>query len=200
MDPALYPMDLSGAVPDDYVTMAEAIHQEYGRIDGIVHCANEFKGLASLENMPLEDWFTGMHVNLTAPFLMTRALLPYLRQRNDACALFLLDNPERTNKAFWGSYGVAKQGLIGLVSILQQELESSPVRILGVQPGPMRTALRGRAYFAEDATHIPPATAYAAAIVTLLSEHGKSVSETIVKLEASTNSGPRTLGLPTFNA
>src|SRR5690606_562306 len=86
--PALYPMDLAGATPDDHAEMAQALEREFGRLDGIVHGAAEFKGLVSLENLPLEDWFTGLHVNLTAPFLLTRACLPLLRKSPDARVLF----------------------------------------------------------------------------------------------------------------
>lgn len=198
-DPALYPMDLAGATPDDFTTLAQALERECGRLDGIVHCAAEFKGLASLENMPLEDWFTGMHVNLTAPFLLTRACLPLLRQREDASVLFLLDDPERTSRAFWNSYGVAKQALRGLVSTLHAELESSPVRIHGVQPGPMRTALRARAYFAEDQASVPPPAAYAPSCVSLLGPQGAAIADVFVTLQASAAARPRALGLSTFS-
>ena len=199
-DPALYPMDFTGATPDDYATMAEALERECGRLDGIVHCAAEFKGLASLENLPLEDWFTGLHVNLSAPFLLTRACLPLLRRREDASVLFLLDDAKRTTRAFWGGYGVAKQALRGLVSILHAELENSPVRVLGVEPGPMRTALRARAYFAEDPADVLPAEAYAPACVSLLGSQGASVSDAFVTLEPAQPVKPRGLGLATFSS
>ncbi len=198
-DPALYPMDLCGATPDDYAAMAQALERECGRLDGIVHCAAEFKGLASLENLPLEDWFTGLHVNLSAPFLLTRACLPLLRQREDASVLFLLDDAHRTTHAFWGGYGVAKQALRGLVSILHAELENSPVRVHGVEPGPMRTALRARAYFAENPGDIPPPEAYAPGCVALLGPQGANVSGAFAMLEAAQPATPRALGLATFS-
>ncbi|MCX7563934.1 SDR family NAD(P)-dependent oxidoreductase [Xanthomonadaceae bacterium XH05] len=198
-DPALYPMDLTGAAPDDYETLATSIGNECGRLDGIVHCAAEFKGLASLENMPLEDWFTGLHVNLTAPFLLTRACLGLLRQRQDASVLFLLDDPDRTTRTFWNSYGVAKQALRGLVSTLHAELERSPVRVYGVQPGPMRTVLRSRAYFAEDPSQIPHPSAYAPACVALLGPQGKAIPEAFVTLQPGIAKAPRPLGLTTIS-
>lgn len=197
-EPALYPMDLTGATPPDYETLAEALERECGRLDGIVHCAAEFKGLASLENMPLEDWFTGLHVNLTAPWLMTRACLPLLRQREDSSVLFLLDATEQTTRAFWGSYGVAKQGLQGLVAILHDELANSPVRVHGVLPGPMRTVLRSRAFFAEDPSLASPPEAYAPACVALLASKDAEVSGPFVTLQAVATGASRALGLPTF--
>lgn len=196
--PAIYPMDLAGATPQDYATLAETLQRECGRLDAIVHCAAEFKGLASLENMPMEDWFTGLHVNLTAPWLLTRACLPLLRQRDDASVLFLLDDPDRTGRAFWGSYGVAKQGLHGLIAVLRDELTNSSVRVHGVLPGPMRTALRARAYFAEDPGLILPPEAYAPACVALLAAGAEAAAEPIVTLSAQDPRTPRALGLATF--
>ena len=43
--------------------------------------------------------------------------------------LFTLDDAEQSTRAFWGAYGVSKQALRGLVSILGEELAASPVRV-----------------------------------------------------------------------
>ncbi len=196
-DPAIYPLDLAGATPNDHANLAATIERECGRLDGIVHAAAEFKGLASLENMPMEDWFTGLHVNLTAPWLLTRACLPLLRQREDASVLFLLDEPERSAQAFWGPYAVAKQALRSLVAVWREELANSPIRLQGVVPGPMRTLLRARAWFAEDPGSVPLPDAYAADVLALLA--GTSANDApIVNLQARQDAGPRPLALANF--
>ena len=38
-DGTLYPLDLEGASPDDYAEMAARIASEFGRLDGLLHCA-----------------------------------------------------------------------------------------------------------------------------------------------------------------
>jgi len=171
-EPAIYPLDLEGAGPDDYVDLAEALQRDLGGIDGVLHCAAEFKGLASIENSDPLDLLRALHVNLAAPLLLTRALLPLLRQRADAAVVFVLDDPARTAKAFWGGYGIAKHGLAGAVAILHEETASGPVRIHGLEPGPMRTPLRGKAWFAENPGEIPEAAAVAPACVALLGAAG----------------------------
>jgi NAD(P)-dependent dehydrogenase (short-subunit alcohol dehydrogenase family) len=170
--PALYPLDLEGAGPDDYAQLAETLARE-GGLDGLLHCAAEFKGLSSIENGDPIDLLRALHVNLAAPLLLTRACLPLLRQRQDAAVVFVLDDPARVAKAFWGGYGIAKQALSGVIALLHEETENSPVRIHGLQPGPMRTPLRGRAYFAENPGDIPEAERYAPACVELLSAQGR---------------------------
>ncbi len=178
--PAIYPLDLEGATPTDYEQLATNIANECGRLDGVLHTAASFKGLSSLANTPPEDCIRGLHVNLSAPLLLTQACLPLLNAATDSAVVFNVNDTAATARAFWGSYGVAQQGLRGLIKVLADELSSGPVRIHGLQPGPMRTALRARAWSSEDASQWPQASAYAAACVWLLSaaarkHHGEVV-------------------------
>src|SRR5690606_15790753 len=122
--PALYPLDLAGATPSDYAELAERIDAQCGRLDGVLHAAAEFKGLTPLEITDPEDWLTALHVNLSAPLLLTQACLPLLKRSSDASVVFVLDDPERVGHAYWGGYGVAKHGLLGLVPMLAEELGS----------------------------------------------------------------------------
>jgi len=182
--PALYPLDLEGATPADYEQMATRIGEEFGRLDGILHAAAAFKGLASLANTSPEDWVRGMHANLGAPLLLTRACLPLLGQAPDSAVVFTINDPEATSRAFWGAYGIAQQGLRAAVAILAGEQAGGPLRVHGLQPGPMRTALRSRAWFSEDAGQWPPAEAYAQACVWLLSAAARPQNGSVLDVRA----------------
>ena len=171
--PALYPLDMAGADPADYEAMADKIADEFGGLHGILHCAAEFAGLSPLELIAPEDFVRKLHVNLTAPWLMTQACLPVLKQQPDSAVVFVTDDLSRVNKAYWGPYGIAKAGLQGLVRMLHDETESGPVRVSALEPGPMRTGIRNRAFVEEAATHCPSPTSYADACVHLLSEAGR---------------------------
>ena len=171
-EPLLYPLDLEGATPDDFAVLAERLGSELGGLDGVLHCAADFPGLTPFDLASPAAFSRAIHVNLTARAWLTQACLPLLRQRADAAVVFSVDDPARVGQAFWGGYGVAQYALRGLIDTLHHELRSSPVRISGVQPGPMRTALRARAFVhGEDTAAVDPA-AYAAACVTLLSADG----------------------------
>lgn len=162
--PAIYPMDLSGANPDDYTDMASRIDEAYGRLHGIVHCAAAFRGLAPLAHLEPGDWVRTVHVNLTAPFLVTRACLPLLQRVSDAAVVFVGDAPGGRARAYWGAYAVSKFGVEGLAGVLAEEVESAGTpRVACVNPGPMRTGLRRRAFPAEppDAAADPDAVAEA---------------------------------------
>ncbi len=167
-----YPLDLEGASPDNYAALAARIDESYGRLDGVLHAAAEFRGLTPLQQTDPADFARALHVNLTAPWWLTQACLPLLLRAPDASLVFAVDDARRVGGAYWGGYGIAKQGLEALVRMLHAELANTPVRVAGLQPGPMRTSLRERAY-ADDAPRAArdPA-AFADACVTLLSEAG----------------------------
>jgi short-subunit dehydrogenase len=57
--------------------------------------------------------------------------------------------------------------------MLHDETEAGPVRVSALLPGPMRSAVRNRAYVEEAATQCPPPSVYAPACVHLLSEAGR---------------------------
>ena len=167
-----YPLDLEGAAPDDYAQMVERIGAAYGQLDGVLHCAAEFRGLTPLLHTDPADFARAVHVNLTARWWLTQACLPLLEQRDDAAVVFAIDDISRVGGAYWGGYGIAQHGLIGLVHMLQAELAHSPVRVSGLQPGPMRTPLRARAYAADEDRHARDPANYAAHCVALLSAAG----------------------------
>ncbi|HST27679.1 MAG TPA: SDR family NAD(P)-dependent oxidoreductase [Rudaea sp.] len=177
--PALYPLDLAGATPRDYAELAITVEREFGRLDGIVHAAAHFDDLRPAADIEADDWLRGMHVNVSAPFLLTQSCLPLLREARQAGVVFILDDPARMGRAFWGAYGVAKHALAGMVSILRDEWESTSVRAHALLPAPMRTRLRGTAYFGENALELPLPDAAANAVVYLLGDEGVAVQATL---------------------
>jgi NAD(P)-dependent dehydrogenase (short-subunit alcohol dehydrogenase family) len=170
--PAIYPLDLEGASPRDYEDMAAGIEQEFGRLDGVVNAAAHFSGLQPAASIEPMDWLRTLHVNLSAPFLMLQACLPLMTRAADASVVFVLEDLARVGRAHWGAYGVAKHGLAGLVSILQQETEAGPVHVHALLPPPLRTALRRTAYFGENSITLPKPDAVADALIYLLSADG----------------------------
>ncbi len=172
-EPAIYPINLEGATPAEFATLAETIERQCGRLDVLIHAAAAFSGLTPLESLPPEDWLRSLQVNLNAPFVLTQSCLPLLRAARGSC-VFVLDDEARVGKAFWNAYGVAKFALRGLVSQWSQELENAGVRVLAFTPGPMRTTLRARAYFAEDAASLPTADVEAARCLSLIAAAASS--------------------------
>ena len=171
-EPLLYPLDLEGAAPDDYAEMADRLDREFGRLDGLLHCAAEFRGLTPLEHTDPANFARAVHINLTAPWWLSQACLPLLKKSDDAALVFVLDDMSRVGQAYWGGYGLAQHGLGALVGMLHAELANSTVRVSALQPGPMRTSLRAKAYAEDGDLQARDPADYAQACVTLLSPAG----------------------------
>lgn len=178
-EPILYPLDLEGASPDDFDQLGQAIDGEFGRLDGLLHCAAEFRGLTPLSHTDPADFARAIHVDLTARWWLTQACLPLLAKSEAGAAVFVLDDPARSGGAFWGGYGIAQAGQAALVRMLQAELGEHGPRISGLQPGPMRTNLRAKAYQANADLKARPVADYAGACVELLSPAGAAWRGTI---------------------
>ena len=171
-EPLLYPMDLEGAAPDDHATLAARVGGELGRLDGVLHCAADFHGLTPLLHTDPAALARAVHVNLTARAWLSQACLPLLAAADDSALVFVVDDLARVGKAFWGGYGLAQHAQHALVEMLHAETARSSVRVSGLQPGPLRTGLRSRAYVEQDDTRARDPAQAAEACVTLLSPAG----------------------------
>lgn len=149
--PALVPVDFSLAGPNEYQQLADTIEKEFGHLDGVLHNASLLGDITPLEMYDPDTWDTVMKVNLRAPFLLTQALLPLLKQSPDASIVFTTSSVGRRARAFWGAYAVSKCGIEGMSALLADELMNiSNIRVNCINPGATRTAMRAAAYPGED--------------------------------------------------
>lgn len=183
--PVLQPMDLQGATPLEYQSFVESIERQLGRLDGVVHAAVKCEGLAPLAMLSPEEWISTLHVDLSAPFLLTQACLPLLQKQGDSAVVFVLDDPARMGSAHWGAYGVAKAGLEGLASILHEETDDTTLRVHALLPAPMRTALRRTVWAGENPGSIAMPDAAAQAVLYLLSPDARPARGKLLDLRAS---------------
>lgn len=173
-EPSIAVIDFAKAQGDDYQTIAEAIEQEFGRLDGILHNAGILGYLAPIEHYEVQKWMEVMHVNLTAPYILTQTLLPLLRKSADPSIVFTSSGVGRKSRALWGAYAVSKFGTEGLMQTLADELDH--VRVNCINPGKTRTAMRRAAYPAEDPSTLKSAADIMPTYLYLLGPDSKGVT------------------------
>lgn len=149
-EPAIIPLDLKGATAKHYRDMATTITAEFGKLDGVLHNAGILGVLSPFEHIDLATWNDIMQVNVTAPMLMTQALVPALKLSPAASVVFTSSGVGRKGRAFWGPYAVSKFATEGLMQVIADEFENSSIRINCINPGATRTTMRSRAYPGED--------------------------------------------------
>jgi len=160
-EPLMQLVNFEGAVLDDYSSLAEAIDKECGRLDGIVHAAATRGQSSPLELADPLEFARTMHINLSAPFLLTQACLPLLKESDAGRLLMLTD---RGPAAYGGAYVLAKAALERMTETLAAEHDS--LRINALDPGPTRSELRARSFPGElpeqrpGPEHVLPAVEY----------------------------------------
>lgn len=173
--PAISVLDLASATAADYDQLARTVDAEFGRLDGLVHAAAILGDRTPLEQYDVPTWCKVLHVNLTAPFILTQVLVPSLRRAADASVIFVSSAVVKQARPFWGAYAVSKSGLETVRSSFALELQDiSSIRLNSVNPGRMRTPMRAAAYPAEDPNSLPNPDAVAPTFLYLLS--GESVA------------------------
>lgn len=155
-EPAMFPYDLAAADDRSLETLAGTIDHHLKRLDGVLHSAHQFYSLTPVALQTLEQWQTLMRVNLIAPFALTRACLPLLKQSPDASVIFTGETHGHQPAAYWGGYAVAKAGLETLTRIWSDELGAeSNLRINTLIPGQVATTLRAKTHPGLDPESLP---------------------------------------------
>lgn len=148
-EPVIYPMNLIGATPNDYLKLAKLIKDNFGGLDGLIHTATEFSSLTPFLLYEASRWLKEMQVNVNSPIFLTQALLPMIL-KNKGSIIFTSDNQETMSKAYWGQYGVGKAAIEQFAKILAQECDNQSVNVEIMTPPPMHTQLRAKAWPAEN--------------------------------------------------
>lgn len=176
-EPGMIPLNLVTARPNDFGELAVMLEKEFGRLDGLLHCAAILGDITPLEIASPDTWQQVLQVNLNAPVFLTQAMVPLLRQSPAASVVFTTSSVGRRGRAFWGAYAVSKAGIESVTQILADELEhTGKIRINAVNPGATRTLMRARAYPAENPMTLKTPEDVAPVFAWLLSDDSRGVN------------------------
>jgi NAD(P)-dependent dehydrogenase (short-subunit alcohol dehydrogenase family) len=148
--PSIAVVDLATAASEAYISLADTLQQEFGRLDGLVHNASIIGERFSIEQYDAAQWQRVMHINLTAAFALTQVCLPLLAKSEDASMIFTSSGVGRTGRAFWGAYAASKFATEGLSQVLADEHRHTKLRVNCINPGATRTKMRLSAFPGED--------------------------------------------------
>ncbi len=183
--PTILPLDLATATSDDFGTVAGAIEQQLGRLDGLVHTAAFLGSLGPIEHQAFDAWQAALRVNVAAAMALTRSTLRLLAAAPDAAVVFTLDSRGGDPRAFWGAYAASKAALAALAATLADEWESrANLRVDAVVPGPIRSPLRLRTHPGEDRDALPSPDALVPLYLQLIGAQPKTESGVRVDAQA----------------
>lgn len=123
---AHFKADLS--IESEVNQLVEAVIQRFGRIDILIHNAGISRSGMSWK-MSTEDWRQTMAVNLDAPFLLSRAVVPYMRTQKSGRIVHISSVVAQTGFIGTAAYAASKAGLLGLTKSMSKELISSGITV-----------------------------------------------------------------------
>ncbi|UTH73109.1 SDR family oxidoreductase [Chromobacterium sp. IIBBL 290-4] len=152
-EPAAVPLDLLNAGENEFNNLALTIKREFGRLDGILHCASHLFALSPLHNQTIEEWMNQYRINTVARFALTRACLPLLKDAPDASVLLVAEQHGLHPAAYWGAFGASNAGQQYLTVVAASEWEMFPnMRVNLLSPGPVNSPQRNRTHPGEAKT------------------------------------------------
>jgi NAD(P)-dependent dehydrogenase (short-subunit alcohol dehydrogenase family) len=164
---SLVPMDL--ASQDGIEKLGEIVRERWGKLDILIANAGALGVLTPAAQVSAKTWNEVFAINVMAPARLIRAFEALLMESDAGRAIFLTSGAARGRGAYWAPYASSKAALDALVQSWAKEHTTSDLRINLVNPGPMRTAMRAKAFPGEDPQTLPPADALASMVLELVS-------------------------------
>jgi len=147
----LVPLDLKDYTAID--RLGEALYRRWGHLDILVGNAGLLGPLSPLHHVDPKPWDDFFSVNVTANWRLIRALDPLLRAAPAGRVAFLTSGAaSRADlRPYWGPYAASKAALDALARTYAAETAgTSAIRVMLVNPGPLRTRMRASAMPGED--------------------------------------------------
>jgi len=117
--------------------VADVLETE-GKIDILVNAAG-LDFIRSASELTLQEWDNVVNVNLRAPWLLAKLIMPHMMERGSGQILNVASTASKKGWENAAAYASSKHGLLGLTQVLHAEGRRYGVRAMAIVPGGMRT-------------------------------------------------------------
>lgn len=130
----LLPLDMWAAPYDHYYALGQEVRDNFGHLDGLIHCAGHCGYLHPLQNTTAEQWLRALQINLTAPFWLTQNLVPALQPVRGRVIFTEHRDLRAQQRNYWHGFGVAQSGLATMIDEWQAEEQALNIVVRRVSP------------------------------------------------------------------
>ena len=138
--------------PEEVRGLVHATIEAEGRVDILINNAG-IQHVASIVEFPEEKWRQMLEIMLTAPFLLTQAVLPGMYERNWGRIINISSVHGLRASAFKSAYVTVKHGIIGLTRVTALEAAEHGVTCNAICPSYVRTPLVEKQIAAQAKVH-----------------------------------------------
>ncbi|RYC17794.1 SDR family NAD(P)-dependent oxidoreductase [Ciceribacter ferrooxidans] len=171
----LVPFDLADMQAID--TLGASIFERWGKLDILIANAGILGVISPIGHVEAKVFEKVMTINVTATWRLIRSVEPLLAKSDQGRALIMSSAAAHKCRPFWGPYSASKAAVEALARTWAGETQRLPLRVVSVDPGATRTAMRAQAMPGEDPSTLPHPSEVAARILPLcgpeLTETGK---------------------------
>jgi 3-oxoacyl-[acyl-carrier protein] reductase len=115
-------------------TFTESVHADFGQIDALIHLAGVSHSSISWKQEK-EAWEDVISVNLTAPMLVSKAVIPLMKKSGSGTIIYTSSIVAHRPLAGTGAYAASKAGIEGLTRVQAIELGKSGITVNCIAPG-----------------------------------------------------------------
>lgn len=133
-------LDVTNEAPAKAAVDAAVAH--FGGLDVLVNNAG-YGNVSSVEDTPLDDFRAQIETNLFGVIIMTKAVLPYFRERRAGYIIQVTSIAGRIGPLGRAPYAAAKFGVEGFSESLAKEIGPLGIKVTIVEPGGFRTDFAG---------------------------------------------------------
>lgn len=140
-----------------------------GPVDVLVNNAGVGR-LAPFDQLTLDDWDTVMATNVRSLYLVTREVLPGMRQRKRGAVVTIVSLAGKNGFAGGTAYVASKHAALGFCRALMLEVRKENVRVIAICPGTVDTPLiRGQSVLQPNLAQVLQPEDVAATVLAALS-------------------------------
>lgn len=134
---------------DSAIKAVGMAHSRFGNPDILVNCAAAQTPAATVENLALNEWNNAFNINVTGAFLMSKAVLPMMRETGNGSIIHIASQLGSVAMPGFSAYCATKGALLQLTKAMALDHATDGIRVNSLSPGATLTE-RLRTRFGSD--------------------------------------------------
>lgn len=144
----LVPVDLADAAAIE--KLGPALLQRWGKLDILLANAGILGPLTPLTHASPKEWAKVFETNVTANWRLIKSVEPALQASDAGRVIVMSSGAAHKCLAYWGPYSISKAAVEAMARTYAAETVTTPLKVMIVNPGPLRTRMREEAMPGED--------------------------------------------------